>query len=178
MKMIITVCFIFIALVAFSGCRFYAWMVLENPEFPDAMLPTKLKLKILKKYTVGDVIVHPRISHTDGSQTAAELFVVCFSETNSSIVAIESVVVFIDDVELDYGDQITRESMSIWESYSTDKSFYVSSISGKALDCSKEKITKAKVDVSLLISVKGADGKITEKQIDTYFVPKKRSYLE
>jgi hypothetical protein len=31
-------------------------IVLENPEFPDAMLSTEMDADLLKKYTVGGVI--------------------------------------------------------------------------------------------------------------------------
>jgi len=39
-------------------------------------------------------------------------------------------------------------------------------------------MTKSRVDVSLVVSVQEESGDMIEKQIDVYFIPKKRRYLE
>ena len=56
MKGILTASLMFLVFFIFSGCRLYSMIVLENPEFLDAMLPTDLDADLLNKYTVGGVI--------------------------------------------------------------------------------------------------------------------------
>ena len=46
--MYIKIGLIFIVLVMVSGCRYTSWIVLENPEFPDALRPTELNADYLK----------------------------------------------------------------------------------------------------------------------------------
>ena len=111
MKKTLSIIFLFIVVI---GCRLYSWKVLENPEFPEAMLPTDLKPDILKKYTVGEVTVHPRIVYTDGNMTKQKLFIVFFSKTNSRTVSIKALSLSVDDVELKYGDHLISKMPSEW----------------------------------------------------------------
>jgi hypothetical protein len=151
---------------------------LENPEYPDAMRPADLSGDLLNKYSVGHVIVHPRIVYTDGAMTTQNLFVVFFSQTNTSEVAVKALTVFVNGKKLEYGEQIIDDPVPSWELYPINGPFYAGSISGEPIACPKVEMTKARVDVSLIVLVKDESGKVTEKKIDAYFVPKKRSYLE
>ncbi len=178
MKIIHTVSIMFLLLFLVSGCRYHSWMVLENPEFPDAMLLTELDADLLKKYTVGEVIVQPRFVPADSTQTTYKLFVLFFSKTNTPIVSIKTVALSINGTNLEYGKQFIKGLTSDWELYPVHKPFYVCSISGETIDRPKVELDKARVDISLEVSVKDESGKVTEKKIDAYFVPKKRSYLE
>ena len=162
----------------FSGCRLYSWVVLENPEFPDAMLPIDLDANLLKKYSVGDVIVHPRILYTDGTQTTQGVFVMFFSRTNTSVASIKALTLYVNRAELEYGKQIVSDSASGWELYPANNPFYVCSIDGAPIELSKPEIVKGKVNLFLTVLVKKENGKVIEKKIESCFLPKKRSYLE
>ena len=153
-------------------------IVLENPEFPDNLHPKELDADLLKKYSVGEVIVHPRISYMDGAQTIFMLFPVFLSKANTPVVLIKTVTLKVNGVELEYGEQIINGSSSEWRLAPINEPFYVSSISGGPIDRPKEEMIKARVDVSLEVSVKEENGKVTEKIIDVYFLPKKRAFLE
>lgn len=178
MKMILTVSLMFLVFVIFSGCRLYSMIVLENPEFPDAMLPTEMDADLLKKYTVGGVIVHPRIHYADSAQTTYKLLAVFFSKTNTPVVSIKTLTVSVSGTKLEYGKQIISELISDWELYPANKPFYVCSISGEPINRPKEEMVKARVNVSLEVLVEEKSGKVTKKKIDVCFLPKKRSYLE
>jgi len=180
MKIILTTSLMFCVyvIVIFSGCQRYSMIVFENPEFPDTMLPTKMDADLLKKYTVGGVIIHPRIHYADSTQTTYKLLAIFFSKTNTPVVLIKTLTISINGTKLEYGKQIIGELTSDWDMYSENKPFYVSSISGEPIDRQKEEIVKARVVVSLIVSVEEDNGKITEKKINVYFLPKKRSYLE
>jgi hypothetical protein len=153
-------------------------MVLENPEFPDDTRPANLSKQLKEKYAVGDVIVHPRIVYADGAMTTQETFVVFFSKADTSEVSIKSLTLFVGGEELEYGQRMAESKPSPWEMYPVNDPFYVCSISGEPIDRPKVKMLEVRVDVSLVVSVKDESGKVTEKQIDVYFLPKKRSYLE
>ena len=178
MKMILTVSLMFFVFVIFTGCRLYSMIVLENPEFPDAMLPTEMDADLLKKYTVGGVIVHPRIHYADSAQTTYKLLAVFFSKTNTPVVSIKTLTLSVSGTKLEYRKQIIGALISDWELYPANKPFYVCSISGEPIDRPKEEMVKSRVNVSLQVSVEEESGRVTEKKIDAYFLPKKRSYLE
>ena len=109
MKIILTVSLMFFMFVIFSGCRLYSMIVLENPEFPDAMLPTDIDADLLKKYTVEGVIVHPRIHYADSAQTTYKLLAVFFSKTNTPVVSIKTLTISVNNTKLEYGKQIISE---------------------------------------------------------------------
>jgi len=159
------------------GCKIYSWKVLENSEFPDQANPAELDTDVLEKYTVGNVIVHPRILYMDGEMTTQQLFVVFFSRTNTSKVAIKNVTMWINENELEYGDSLIDVPASDWSLYSRSKKFYVCSIGGTAINYPKEKLLKNGVQLSLTISVENENGKAYEKQINAEFVPKKRAVI-
>ena len=149
MKIILTVSLMFLMLVLFSGCQLYSMVVLENPEFPDAMPPTELDTDLLKKYTVGEVIVHPHIYPADSTQTTYKLRALFFSKTNTSVVSIKTVTLSVNGTKLEYGKQLINGLTSDWEQYPVNKPFYVCGISGEPIDRPKVEMVKARVDVSL-----------------------------
>jgi hypothetical protein len=156
----------------------YSWTVLENPEFPDATLPKDMKRAIMDKYTVGDVIVHPRIAYADGAMTTQRLVMVFFSNTNTATVTVKALTLTVNEVILEYGDRFIDASVSDWKSYQVNKPFYVCGIHGDPIDHPKAELIKNKVKLSLTISVKDKSGKAAEKTIEADFLPKKRSYME
>ena len=178
MKEILTASLMFLVFFIFSGCRLYSMVVLENPEFLDAMLPTDLDADLLNKYTVGGVTVHPRIHYADSAQTTYKLLAVFFSKTNTPVVSIKTLTISVSGTKLKYGKQIISALISDWELYPANKPFYVCSISGESIDRPKEEMVNSRVNVSLKVSVEEESGKVTVKKIEAYFLPKKRSYLE
>jgi hypothetical protein len=166
------------SLLIFCSCKVHSWMVLENPEFPDAMLPTQLEPDILNKYSVGEVIVHPRILYVDGAMTAQRLVVVFFSKKDTEEVSIKGLVLSVNGVKLKYGNEIVNASTSSWELYPANKPFYVCGIHGEPIDRQKKELIKARIDVSIEVSVKETGGDVIEKKINANFIPQKRSYLE
>jgi hypothetical protein len=165
-------------LIVLNGCRVYSWMVLENPEFKNDMLPTELEATVLEKYQVGDVTVKPCIEWADGAQKKLKLLIMFYSTTKTSVVSVSSVSLSVDGAELDYGRQISNESMIDWEMYPANNPFYVSGISGEAFDYSKDEIKNVQINLVLDVSVEGERGIITDKKIKAYFIPKKQSYIE
>lgn len=176
MKMLLITGMVFLGIV-FCGCQVSSMTVLENPEFPDAMIPVNMNPRLLEKYAVGQVIVHPRIHYADSTQTKYKLLAVFFSRTNTAIVSIKSITIRVNGEKVEYGKQLLSESISDWKLYPANKPFYACSISGDPIDRSKEAMLKKRVDVLLEILVE-EESEITTKKIAAYFLPKKRSYLE
>jgi len=167
-------------ILLFSGCRLYSWIVFENPEFPDNYLPTDLSPKLLEKYTVADVVVHPRIQSTDGTQTNQGIFVVFFSKTDTSVATIKALKLFVNGAELEYGEKIIGVSASAWKQIPENKPYYSCIIVGDPIkfEWKKTEIAKCKVDLHLTILVKDIAGNNVTKMIQCSFIPKKRSYFE
>ncbi|MFC1510046.1 hypothetical protein ACFL49_00080 [Candidatus Omnitrophota bacterium] len=165
-------------IVICCGCQVYSMVVLENPEFPDSLLPTKLSDNLQNKYSLGEVTVHPRINYADSDQKTFKLFIVFFSKTNSPVVSIKALTVSVNGKKLEYGKEIIGKSGSAWKLYPANKPFYASHISGAAINLSKKEMVESKVNLSLNVSVKKDNGKVVEKKIEAYFLSKKKSYIE
>ena len=164
-------------LTMLSACRIHSMINLENPEFPPTLRLEDLSGELLEKYSVGNVIVQPLLRH-DQMEVSYYLTVLFASTTNSMIVSVKEIALLVNGEEIIYGEEMLGKWASDWALYPLRKPFYVLSIRGISIDPPKVDMVKARVDVSLMVSVKDESGKVLEKQIDTYFVPKKRSYLE
>jgi len=153
MKLVLMICLLFLGLV-FSACRVYTIVDLDNPEFPRELKPADLSGELLDKYSVGDVIVEPRLWHADGFQTNYAPFILFFSETNTSVAFISSVCVSVDGKQLEHDVDLCGKQSSDWKLQEGNKPFYVCYIEGTAIERPKVEMTKARVDVSLVVSVK------------------------
>lgn len=177
LKSLFAICLLLASLFIY-GCKAYSWMVLENPEFPDATRPSDIPKEVKEKYSVANVIVHPRIVYTDGSQTTQEVFVAFFSKTNTTTVSIISLDLAVDAERLEYGQRITAQEPSPWEMYPANTPFYVCSASGGPIAQTKGVMIKSHVDVSLVVVAIDEAGQMTRKKIVSRFVSRKRAYLE
>lgn len=178
MKVLFVVCFLFVAL-ALWGCRHHSTIDLDNPEFPRYKVrPGDLSGKLLEKYSVGNVIVEPRIwfSHqtVKNPEKTYHFGVLFFSRTNTSSAVVSSVSVLLNGKELSYGSELIRHPATDWKLSPKDPTFYICSVEGKPIDRPETSLLKARVEVSLVVEVENRGGEVTEKQIDAYFVPKKR----
>jgi len=169
--------FLILLVATISACRIYSIVDLANPEFPLELNPSDLSEKVLEKYTVGNVIVEPQIRH-GVHHGQYKLTVLYSSESTAVSASIDKVSVLVNSKEISYGDELLGKRCLEWQLYSENEPRYVCSISGATIDPPELDMTKVRVDVSLMVSVQDENGHTTEKQIDVYFVPKKRSYLE
>lgn len=160
------------------GCHVYSMVVLENQDFPDTVSPKDASPKILDKYSVGDVIVWPRIFFFDGRQTKYQLDIAFYSKATSSSVSIKSLDLKVNDERLEYGDEMVDAPASGWSTGVSIEPFYVCGIAGGPIDRPKSEMVESEVDVSLLVVVKGENGLMAEKRISSHFLPKKRSFIE
>ena len=167
-----------IVLVLF-GCQVYSWMILENPEFPDALSPLGLNEGLLSKYSVGDVIVKPSFWHVDGNQTNYQLVVMFFCKVTNNMITIESALVTSDNKILSNGLSLTGKQVNNWALYKGNKPFYTSFIKDIPIASSKSELVKSKqIDVSLMVVVDTKNNKVFRKHITAHFIPRKRSYIE
>jgi len=169
----ITIISILIALTTVSSCRIYSWFVLENPEFPDRMLPTELEPDILDKYTVGNVIVQPRVIYNDGAMKTQKVFILFFSKEIKSKVSIKTFSLSCDGVEMQKSKNTDSYTISDWEYYKGNAPFYVCFISSDSFETLKDA-----AHLFLIVTVTENSGNIIEKKIDTDFELRKRAYLE
>ena len=161
------------------GCRIYSWMILENPEFPEALTLSDVTGELLEKYSVNGVIVEPGFWHVDGNQTNYQLVIMFHCESTNLEVRVESASVILDGETLSDGSALVAQQLAPWKLYENNDPFYNSLVKGAPIARSKAELVKSvRVDVSLTVAVTDEHGEITRKQIDSYFVPKKRSYME
>ena len=179
MGRIIRASMISLAIVVFvNGCQYHSMIILDNPEFPAQLHPAKVNADLLRKYSIGNVIVKPLFMYTDGFQDRFKLIVTFYSMKDTPQVSIEALTVSVDGAKLDYGRQIATRIASDWRLGLTIKPFYSCHISDEPIDRPKEEMVEARVDVSVRVSVEDESGDITRETIDAYFLPKKRSFLE
>ena len=179
MRVLFIVCFLGLLVLALGGCRFHSTIDLDNPEFPRYKIrPWDLSEKLLEKYSVGNVIVEPRIwfSHQTVKNPVKtyHLGVLFFSKTNTSSAVVSSVSVLLNGKEFPYGNELIGRPSTDWKVSPEDSTFYIRSVEGEPIDQPETSLLKARVDVSLVVEVMDKRGEATKKQIDTYFVPKKR----
>ena len=93
------------------------------------------------------------------------------------MVSIKTVTLSVNGVKVEYGKEMLNVWASDWDLYQINESFYVTSIEGEPIDRPKEVMVKARVDVSFEVLIKEESGKIIEKKIDAYFLPKKRAFF-
>jgi hypothetical protein len=179
MKMLFVICFLGFVSFAFGAARLFPTIDLDNPEFPYFKVrPGDLSGELLEKYSVGNVIVEPRIwfSHQTVSNPVKtyHLGVYFFSKTNTSSAVVKSVSVSLNDEELPYGKELVASSPKDWRPYAKDETFYICSVEGEPIDQPETILLKAKVDVSLLVEVTNESGEVTRKSIEVNFMPKRR----
>lgn len=171
---------LFCASILFSACQVHSIVDLDNPEFPDTLSVGALSGSLLRKYSIEDVIIRPRIEH-GSSQTDYKIVVQCFSKTNTTAVSIKTVSVLINGKRtLCDGDVFVSGIWSTdWNFYQENRPYSIISFwSDYTVVLTSSEVEKTRVDVSIVILVKKDCGRISERIFCASFIPKKRSYLE
>jgi len=160
------------------GCDVYSIVDLENPDFGDKVSPLKFSREALEKYSVGDVVVRPRLIFFDPEQTKYYLHVSFYSKSISTDVSVKSVELKVNSQEIEYGNEMIGAPASDWASGQLIEPFYSCDIVGSPIDRPLSEMVDSYVDVSLLVATRREDGSVSEKVISARFLPKKRSYIE
>ncbi|MCZ7591312.1 MAG: hypothetical protein M5U15_03775 [Kiritimatiellae bacterium] len=170
---------LFVAAISFLvGCRIYSMVAFENREFPSDVRPSTISSAIAEKYSVGDVIIQPRIIHADPAQTSYKLAILFFSKTTNETVSISSVSIFIDGNKLEYGEGLIGQVPSPWKMYSANHPFFASSVSGEPMVFPPKNGNVSRIDMKITVLIKQGGNNATAKIIDASFVPKKKSFIE
>jgi hypothetical protein len=188
MKPLLIVFSSILALVTLCACRQISPFVeLENPEFPLGRYPFSLSKKLRDKYSVGNIVINPRmmrhgsIGKAPSSEGYGLTVFLHAPESNTVSCAIQKIKLAVNGKAYVYGEDLLHTPHSEWRlnGWQFRDSFYTCAISSENwLTPPGVDMTQARVDVSLLISVKDGNGDETEKQLDVFFLPNKRFFIE
>ncbi len=168
--MILAVC------VSVGGC-IASIMVLENPEWRQGVLLADVAPDMLEKHTVGDVVVLPGAWFRDNSMAEIKLVVGFHSVSSTSVISIKTLIVSIAGKKLDYGEPISPTKATDWEPTMPAPFPYLCETRVLTVRPPPGEMPKSRLDVSLVAVVREERGKETEKTIEAYFLPEKRSWL-
>lgn len=165
-----------LGILVVGGCKMHSMVVMENSDFPDDADPTDIRPEIFDKYSVGSVIVHPRIVYANSEQTLFKPFIVFFSKSNDVDVNVDNLTLHMNGEKIcDYRG--IKGPVSEWSAYEPNDLFYVCYIAGAPIETPKA--TMVKNGVEMLLDISSRDGgKVFNKRIESAHVAGKRSFLE
>lgn len=164
-----------VVLAIVAGCVTKSLELLENPEFPQDRDPTTLDSGLLEKYSVGDVIVRPRMYKPGPGDYS--LMVVFFSKSNTRDPSVDHVAIRVDGEPVDYDFPLGTSARDGWYGPHPREPYWISGVEGPVVTPPDGiELKNARVDLSLEVSLPEEDGKTLRKRIECHFVPYKGDY--
>lgn len=177
MKHLLVFVIIGLTLMVLCGCGVYSVVDLQNPEYPDDLLPSAVTGKLLEKYSVGDVIVTPHMFQGVTQEGEFALMVMFASKNKLCVPRVDNVEIAVNGVHVDYTFPLGASANGEWKTNPYDP-FFVCGPVGPIIAPPGVVMAKSRVDLSLSVSVEDKIGVMTSKRIDCYFIPHKRFYVE
>ena len=164
-----------VVLAMVAGCATKSLELLENPEFPQGSDLSTLDSGLLEKYSVGDVIVRPRMHKPGPGQYS--LMVVFFSKSNARDPSVDHVALRVNGEPVDYDFPLGTAARDGWYGLSYHKPYLVSGVEGPVITPPDGiELKDARVDLSLDVSLPAENGETLRKRIECHFVPYKGDY--
>ena len=170
---ILTACIL--SFILFSACRLHSILDFENKEVPSSAKPKELSQDIIRKYSVGQVLVFPLLQRADFDQSLYILRVDFFSK-NPVKITLKDVLVTVDGKQIPYGQELIHKDFSYFKYYKEYECYYLY-VQGSILKNIKLDENTKNIEVSLAVVVTDKKNKI-DGTIKATFLPRKRTYLE
>ena len=175
MKMVFVLIVVVLSLALFWGCGFHSIVDFESEEIPYNTMPKERSQDVIRKYSVGQVLILPSIQHGVGN-SIYKLKIGVFSKEEQGTVTLKDVSLSIDGKQVSYGHELLDRTLPALE-YDKEFEYYYSYVYGSELQIMKPD-TKKKIDVTLVVTVETNGDSITNGTIKATFRPIKRTYFE